>query len=292
MQATIIYLLSEQAQRAQMVATGHPVARKQTVVEEVPAEMLSSWAASIDADGGILFDLGKNVGITEAGEISGRDWGYACEYAPFDSMPESGLAAIRTRLAQVEIKCMELRSAYARRQVELAEREERQRQQRIVDAERREAEQASLAAIEQAKQDYIAAWVAERGGDILRAQFADGLACRKTIISMIADAAFSDFGVPDAAPDSVVCRDSDCPCSDKEVDCLPPAAYEHWREMRSKLPEGSTAEFRKIRDCLREDGSWPGDEDGVDSASAPYYVAEIKIKMPHGPFTFERRVRL
>ena len=42
MQATITYLLTEQAQRAQMAATGQPVARKQVVVEELPLEFLAS----------------------------------------------------------------------------------------------------------------------------------------------------------------------------------------------------------------------------------------------------------
>ena len=40
MQATITYLLTEQTQRAQMAATGQPVARKQTMTIDVPVEDL------------------------------------------------------------------------------------------------------------------------------------------------------------------------------------------------------------------------------------------------------------
>ena len=40
MQATVTYLLTEQAQRAQMAATGQPAARKQTMTIEVTADDL------------------------------------------------------------------------------------------------------------------------------------------------------------------------------------------------------------------------------------------------------------
>ena len=40
MQATVTYLLSEQAQRAQMAATGQPVARTQTMtIELTPGDL-------------------------------------------------------------------------------------------------------------------------------------------------------------------------------------------------------------------------------------------------------------
>jgi hypothetical protein len=48
MQATITYLLTEQAQRAQMAATGQPVARKQTTTVDVTAEQLPLLAISDD----------------------------------------------------------------------------------------------------------------------------------------------------------------------------------------------------------------------------------------------------
>jgi hypothetical protein len=48
MQATITYLLTEQAQRAQMAATGQPVTRKQSVTVDVPTEDLVLMQVSED----------------------------------------------------------------------------------------------------------------------------------------------------------------------------------------------------------------------------------------------------
>src|SRR5258708_39817988 len=48
MQATITYLLTEQAQRAQMAATGQPVARKQTMTVEGAAEDLELCTVADD----------------------------------------------------------------------------------------------------------------------------------------------------------------------------------------------------------------------------------------------------
>lgn len=55
MQAQITYLLTEQAQRAQMVATGQPVARKQTMMIELAAGDLALFP--IQSDGAVSLDL-------------------------------------------------------------------------------------------------------------------------------------------------------------------------------------------------------------------------------------------
>jgi hypothetical protein len=55
MQATITYLLSKQAQRAQMAATGQPVARKQTATVDITAEDLEYYP--VNDDGTIEIDL-------------------------------------------------------------------------------------------------------------------------------------------------------------------------------------------------------------------------------------------
>ena len=61
MQATITYLLSEQAQRAQIAATGQPVARKQSVAVEVSTELFlrgtKAQVLAIDASGTVTADL-------------------------------------------------------------------------------------------------------------------------------------------------------------------------------------------------------------------------------------------
>ena len=59
MNAVITYMLTEQAQRAQMAATGQPVARKQTVTVDVPTEDLNLM--QVDADGTPFLDLTKAI---------------------------------------------------------------------------------------------------------------------------------------------------------------------------------------------------------------------------------------
>lgn len=292
MQATITYLLTEQAQRGQMAATGQPVARKQTVTEEIGNEWAQSPLISIAEDGSAIADLARNWGITETGELSSGSYGYAAVHGAFESLPASGLTALESIRSAIEAKCAAMRESYAHAQVVRAERERADGERRKAEVIATEQRRVKEAAVEKSKQDFVAAWVAEHGDELLRAQFADDLACRQRILTLIADHAFANAGVPDAAEKSMVCRNADCPCCDKDVDCLPQGEYATWRNLRAALPEGSTAEFHRVRDCLRdeEDGSWPDMEDNRESASDSYYVAHIS--MPHGPFTFTRRVRL
>jgi hypothetical protein len=58
MQATYKFLLSEQGQRAQMAATGQPVAREQKRIEDFDSAWLTSPFVHIDPAGLITVDLG------------------------------------------------------------------------------------------------------------------------------------------------------------------------------------------------------------------------------------------
>jgi hypothetical protein len=167
-------------------------------------------------------------------------------------------------------------------------------------AEEKARKDAADAALEQAKTDAIAAFVAASGDALLQQQYAEDLLCRKTVISRMANAALDAAGLPAECPDSVVCQDNDCPCGDSGVDCIPPAVYARWKHMqappdpevnlpnpRLMLPDGSTVEFRKVLNCTR-------DEDGVmdpeDQPGPTEYHALVTI--PSGPFQFTRRIKV
>jgi hypothetical protein len=298
MQATITYLLTEQAQRAQMAATGQPVASKQTVVEEVPNDLVLSPLATIGEEGRVSFDLTKSSGLNEDGRYVGKEWGYVVIRAGEDAVPDSGLAALQKRIAAIAAESDKLAASYASNQVIRRQREQEESARRQkADAEyaaRKKAEEAEREVSERAKSAYIAEWVANHGDPDLSAQLADGLACRKTLILMIADEAFAAAGVPEKIDVPDTCSSSDCPCCDTSVDCLPRRIYAVWRKLKATLPQGSTATFAKVRECLAEEIDRYGIDaysDEVQETAGPlYYTATIS--MPHGPFKFERRVKL
>jgi uncharacterized protein YbaA (DUF1428 family) len=333
MQATITYLLTEQAQREQMAATGQPVARKQVITIEVAPEDLELFPVA--GDGSITVDLtsvmaGSN-GIGRAFRASGtvETWnGGSGIY--FSGVPD---------LAQVRVGRAKLAEAAEEEARVLAENGEHNRQlteaayrkfmadpsarsgelyDRIralvrqlgegdiqgpanwwpekhdalrVEIERRNAadraaKDVAELAKEQAKSNFIEAWISEHGTDEDRDQFADGLLSRKAALALIADAAFAEHGVPEPATEPHVCKDSDCPCGSADVDALPRSVYPAWRALKAKLPEGYAVTFDRVRECLRDDG-WDGEG---ESAAPPYYTAEITI--PCGPFQFTRTVKL
>ena len=121
MQATITFCLTEAAQRAQMAATGTPVARKQTVVEDVPVELLSSPLCRVDEQGTVEFNLTANINLSEEGKIGG--YGYAVIHSAFAAMPESGLVAIQDLAQRVADKSAKLATAYAESQAARKARE-------------------------------------------------------------------------------------------------------------------------------------------------------------------------
>lgn len=325
MQATITYLLTEQAQRAAMVATGQPVARKQTMTIEVPAEDLGIFP--VKDDGTIVVDVsGWTVTgygpIMRAGGWSGwnGEYGIAANTIdpPFiaDYKRGSEIVATREREKAETIKAngahnrAMAEAAYQRLLIDPDLRAESARSftadiklpadfypdalpELVAELARRsksdsDAKIAAKLAAEAAKQEYISQWIADHGDDILRAQFADGLADRAQIVAMIAAQAFDSAKAPAGIRDSVVCDNSGCPCCENTVSALPTPVYSEWRKIKAGLPEGSSAEFRRVRDCLRDSADW--EESDEDSASEAYYAADVTI--PHGPFRFTRRIKL
>jgi len=112
MQATITYLLTEQAQRAQMMATGQPVTRKQTTIEDIPAELLTSPYAKIDEAGNLAFDLTRTVGLNHDGSVSNSGNGCAAIYGVLEAIPESGLAALQQLISTVAAKSRKLQTEW------------------------------------------------------------------------------------------------------------------------------------------------------------------------------------
>jgi len=387
MQATITYLLTEQAQRAQMAATGQPVARKQTITVEVPTEDLGLM--EVADDGTPYLDLTQEwprpkpqrEWLVSSGSVAdlagkGKD-GYLTSNLHFAFLaPEPDILSLlktgRQKITDDERQRREGEAARLNRQIdswfasdeidfyitnevrahpryqeivaETARRSAAKTAAAVAKAEdaarfflanpahraridgdgeihipnianpdinvylrpgtrkgpatdlirqaaeeavrRRDADEAAAAAKEQTKTDYIAAWIAEHADDATREQFTDGLLCRSVALSMIADAAFSAAGVPEAAEwDDNYCDNRDCPCGSKDLTCLPRRVYPAWKTMKATLPEGYTVEFSRVRECQRED--WDGEG---ESAGSSIYLAKITI--PHGPFQFERTVRL
>jgi hypothetical protein len=116
MQATITYCLTEAAQRAQMAATGQPIARKHTTLEDVPPEVLMSPYCAISEDGCLTLDLTRTICLNEQGEISpGSTWSWLVP--ELGKQPESGLAAWRALSAALAAKSVYLRESYAKRRV-------------------------------------------------------------------------------------------------------------------------------------------------------------------------------
>ena len=147
------------------------------------------------------------------------------------------------------------------------------------------AKNVAEAAKEQLKQDYIDAWIAKSGDAELQQQHADQLLCRKTVLALIAKEAFGDYA---AIPDPPRCRNSDCPCTDGFIECLPRKVYPAWKAIEQALP-GIEAKFSKVRDCLRGDEENGYGYDG-ETAGPVYYTADLTLQV--GPFQMERKVKL
>ncbi len=412
MQATITYLLTEQAQRAQMAATGQPVARKQTHTIDITPEDLP--LLDVDAEGRVYLDLATPVQISSDVRDARRidldrlpaqarrwrrqifgDWisadmpefsepltldylrheqeRYDERYAAAVLAHDAEIAERLTKHGKVSEEMLRdaihatagkrrdselygtkylhslmgplTRTAYDELQRKKEEESAQQAAERaakraavqpLVDAfladpaaravavdsgyaswvdlrapggetvrvahdvvdrdviaslasEARKRWDSDAAARENAKTEYIAAWIAEHADDDTRQQFADGLLCRQTAVTMIAEAAFDAAGVGEALGDVVMCEDRNCPCSCTTLSCIPRRLYPRWREMRAKLPKGYTAEFESRRDCLKSDEpDW--DERDQETASPKYWVVNLTI--PCGPFRFDRTVKL
>ena len=297
MQATITYLISAEAQRAQMAATGKPVARRQTTTEDVPAEWLTSHYCKISADGDVTFDLGVSVQINEQGELSrGSNWTHIGP--ELDAQPASGLEALQTLTDAITAEMVKQAAAYAVRQTEMAkllaqrkaedaERNTRYAEEKRLKAIADDAAKAEEAERERAKSAAIDAFIAASGDDLLIAQHAERMVCRNEIISRMAESVLAFLG-PECL-DSVVCEDSGCKCQDIVVKCLPNRIYAGWKSI--SLPEGASAEFRKVRNCLKTAAEDCGDERFMEDTAGPVEYHAI-VTVPHGPFQFVRRIQL
>jgi hypothetical protein len=320
MQATITYLLTEAAQRAAMAATGQPVARKQTMTIEVPAEDLHLFP--VTPDGAITLDLTQSYLTDISARLKAAGWptpGAGVAAAQIDPSVLDDLkrgTAILAERKQAEEALARANGEHNRRQTEAAYQafladpaaragwsgvrdlvpdlrspadwwpeahkefaaEIRRRNDADADAKKRREEE-----LERAKTDYIAAWVSKHAEPDVQEQFRDGLLARKDALAMIASAAFEAAGVPAGEPGVSRCDDSNCPCGYKELDALPRAIYSAWKALRATLPDGYSVQFYRVRECLKDDGYYDGDG---ESAGPPHYTVDLKI--PCGPFTFER----
>ena len=306
MQATFTFCLSEAAQRAQMMATGQPVARKQTTTEDVPVDWLTSRFCNISPEGRISFDLTQATHISENGRIGSYSWNHVGP--ELDAQPASGLEALQTLTDAIVAECAKQSAAYAVRQAEIAEEnkrravEEAQRQARWAEEKRVKDEADAIAKIaadakEALKTAAIDAFVAASGDAMLIQQHEDGLLCRRTIIARMAGAAFDAAGLPAAVSRPPVCEDVDCPCRDHGVSCIPPEVYARWKAITGVSDTAAlaefeppaaelTVEFHSVRQC-NGDGNYDDDE---DRAGPVEYHAVVTIQS--GPFEFVRRILL
>jgi hypothetical protein len=200
---------------------------------------------------------------------------------------------VKTTGADLSMRDDELAKAYIAEATRRHEAHEASEKARIAESDRRyreekERKETEQAALEERKTAAIAEWIAGCGDALLQQQQADGLLCRKTVISRMAEDALDATGLPAECPDSVVCDDNDCPCCDKVVDCIPPKIYACWKTFPA-LPEGSSVEWRRVRNCLKdEDGCY--DHDRGESAGPVEYHANVTV--PSGPFQFTRRIKV
>lgn len=322
MQATITYTLTEAAQRAQMAATGQPIARKQVHTIEIDPADIDMLKA--DEAGNLSAQIDRtHINYSYEGVAA------VCEAQTPQAAWEAYRAAYRERQAAYEAKRLAEEEDAARRlrETEAADAAAAQwidakpagtETWRIKDdalaaagvgrpnwnanlplvaaaierltQRNKEAAAAQKAAAEakaQAKQEYIASWIAEHGSADDREQFADGLLSRKTILSMIAARAFADLGIPEAfSYDDDFCRNSDCPCGEQTLDVLTRKHYRAWKTLKAKLPEGSTFDFHSVREHLGEDDAY---EQGEQAGPAQTFVT---LHVPVGPFVFDRNVKL
>lgn len=325
MQATVTYLLTEQAQRAAMAATGQPVTRKQTMIIEVPKEDIHLFP--LREDGTIVLDLTRNYPTNIGAQLQAAGWPapnvvQATQLDPpllEDLRRGAAIIAEQKRAKEALIRA---NSEHNRRQTEaayqafLADPEARcgwgevhtlvadlrspadwwPAAHREFVAEIRRRNEADAAAkkqreeaLERAKTEYIAEWISKYAETDVQEQFRDGLLARKDALAMIAAAAFDAAGVPAGEPTVPQCGIQGCPCGYREVESLPRSIYPVWKALRAGLPEGYSVTFYRVRECQRSDDGYY-DEDS-DPVGPPYYTVDLKI--PHGPFVFEREnVRL
>lgn len=329
MQATITYTLSEQAQRAQMAATGQPVARQQSKTVQIsPEDMI---LMDVDSIGALTLDL-TATGTAEKSRCARKaiknDWtsygAPAVEINPYDAdilaLIRQGIAAHEDEeatAAEVKAKQLADNTDHNRQLVEQAYQAfvadpkaryetsfgrvdipglrtpsdyfSHHHEALMAEAKRRnaadvQAKQATDKAKEEAKQQFLDAWVNGCNDETLKRQYADGLLSRHSLVCEIAQESLAALGL--IKHEVTLCDDSECKCGIRDVEAISKPAYSVWIAIKDTLPKDTAVTFERSRDCYRgSDGEFDGDE-----CSQPYYTALVKV--PVGPFVFERRISL
>ena len=253
MQATITYLLTEQAQRAQMVATGQPVARKQTVTIEVPTEDLQYY--DIAADGSITVDLrgvtyllGHRINteaFAEAPRIPDLVRAAIVEEEAEKQKKQDALAQnLAQQMAAVEqfmndptkradltpqigsrtvynVYVMERANEYfaaCPRYAEFVAEADRRTKADSAEAEAaKRAKEEIEAAKEAAKLNFMRTWIAEHGTASQKARSENDLLCRDESIEAIADLTFLPVA-ENVTPVYTRNRRPDTKCTNEECD--------------------------------------------------------------------------
>lgn len=173
--------------------------------------------------------------------------------------------------------------------------EVRIRQQRdAAAAATRAAQERDEEAKENAKRDYIAAWIADHGDQSTKDRLADRLLARSEAIGLIANATLDPIA-PAYDSNAAICDDRDCPCGEVEVESLARGPYSSWVTLRDKLPDGSTHRFLKVKTCrhaneVDEDGESYQISHGNHCVDGVVIIARLCV--PCGPFKLARDVKL
>ena len=299
--ATIFFRLSPAGQKAAMLS-GFTAAREQSITGLIDAGDLD--LCMIAPDGALLCAAypiwARNAPSGLARYLTGDErsfcWGanvlHTLGTSPrgvqrnvddleFDAAPASAaylMAEIRAKVAA--IKAQDAAEA-ARR----AEAERERNEARAATTAAADRKKAAEAALEQAKTDAIAAWVAGCGDTLLQQQYTDGLLARKDVVSLMAAEALDAAGLPAESGEPKTCQDLDCPCGEDTVATISTEVYARWKTI-GPLPEGSTVKFLRVREHF---GSDDGNLD-AETAGPVEYHALVTVLL--GPFRFTRRIKL
>jgi hypothetical protein len=293
---TLTLSLTDTAQRAALVA-GQPAQRVQTY--EVPLDLLPrllalEWAR-VDADGRAMATIpGLEYLATRrpADAAEALVWAEAIHAARAEAevQRQAELAASRAAWATLPLD-ERVRSYHTGRhprpwsELDPALTAE---VEAVIVAQRR-AERAAEAEAQRHAAEQTAAkttHLRRRLGELepaLAAQWDDGLLCRDAATRRVAAAGLDPIAPPAAR--QPLCADTDCPCGQDDVTCLPPEVYQRLVALRARLPEGATLDhYRRIR-------PHHGDLDQpMDAVVDERYTATLTIH--DGPLTFTRRIEL
>jgi hypothetical protein len=154
--------------------------------------------------------------------------------------------------------------------------------------EHKRAAEAAEAAKEQAKTEYLHQWVFTDGTDSMRERLADNLLPRKETINALAKATLDCIG-PQDHDAQTVCDNNECMCGVRQVDGLDQPAYAAWKQLRTRLPEGSAHRFVAVTPCPNADGYLADDDWNVPD---PVAHPAVELTVPCGPFQFKRTIAL